>query len=444
MPPGRPFDEPLGTASGLYEFDPATLTQRRPLAELEDAVRGQPALNHERAHWFQFCGTTIGAAFLTLSRLEDLLLLEQLNASYLRSEALDFVRSRLAGSESLRQPNGQSPKAVEDLVSKFTDIRTVKSLFMDASWQWSWPGRSRRELVAEALPLIDSAFALHTGGIRPWVDGSGEEEYFSQLSDIEPVMWTDYELTTRNLFEAAAFLNERMLVIAHAWGGLPPHPGNEFRRIDGDFEFDMEDAMRSLLPRYRRPLDIALACWRDQIPDLVVGSAGQSLAAVAPTLVCCIDIAANPPIPPVCQPTALAWNQIYPPSRFLTSVRAVCRVGVLTRFPSNASYTSYRDRLCSVAYLTVGRIEGRSIQNARFGGTFFHEVRAGDELLRRMSYFDYLVWAIESHHSMKRVFPLHCAIPWLTLVKFGDFPHVESLMDPDGCGSSGVMQCEEF
>jgi len=106
-------------------------------------------------------------------------------------------------------------------------------------------------------------------------------------------------------------------------------------------------------------------------------------------------------------------------------------VGVLTRFPSNASYTSYRDRLCSVADLTVGRIEGKSIQNARFGGTFFHEVRAGDELLRRMSYFDYLVWAIGSHHSMKRVFPLHCAIPWLTLVKFGDFPHVESLMDPD-------------
>src|SRR4051794_39635257 len=62
-------------AAGGYSFDPVRLLQKRPPTEHVDPVAAQTPFAHERAHWFQFCGSTIGSAVLTLFRAEDVALL---------------------------------------------------------------------------------------------------------------------------------------------------------------------------------------------------------------------------------------------------------------------------------------------------------------------------------------------------------------------------------
>src|SRR5687767_1487555 len=96
------FEDPFHSASGEYEFNPGTLIQRRPTVKRENPlIGGQLQLNHERAHWFQFCGSTIGSAVMTLSRAEDVLLLSELAPGVLGEEDRRYLRRRIARGHSV-------------------------------------------------------------------------------------------------------------------------------------------------------------------------------------------------------------------------------------------------------------------------------------------------------------------------------------------------------
>jgi hypothetical protein len=435
-----PFDlEPFGSLSGAYEFNPTTLTQRRPSrARANPILDGPHALNHERAHWFQYCGSTFGATLMTLARREDLLLIKDMNSRHLDTDSLDYVRSRLTRGDALLPPSGflpdsphpDVPRQMGNLLRSFAEALTAKKLLLDSADQWDWPAKDRGDLVADALIGADAAYRLHTGGHRPWSAALPAETYGRTRLDVSPILIHQTELTTRHMFETSALLNEWGSTMASAWGRLPA-PGAMFKHLAREEEYALDDAIRGLAPRYSLCLEAALNRWASFVPQLRNASQANSVACLAPTLACCFDIAFNPPITPICRPNDSTWNAIYPPARFLAVVDAVRQTGVINDWPSSASYSAFRTRLCLAAGLGLGVIDGRSFQHERLGWEFFCNAEKEDPLLASMSYFDYLLWAMESLHIFRRQYPLHWAMPWLMLVKFEDFDNITTLTSPE-------------
>lgn len=415
----------LSSPNALWEFDPETLTQRRPGIDTENYLfylyDNKLPLDHERAHWFQFCGTTIGATLMTLTRAEDLAVLEIFGDGEADADIYDFARSRLADRESnlgLSDLRPSGKPALDRLLQRFADARRCRSALLDSAAELdNDPGR---QAVGRALARLNEVYAIHTGRTRPWSSGRLDQDAAEPSAGASGSPSAVPNFTTRQLLESAAMLNELGPALMTGWGGYALRSGTPFTKLERDSYLHVADRLQHLSPRYRRCLDYAFEQWAAD-PALVTGDLTADLGRAMLSLACCFDVALNPPIGPLCPPEALPWEKVYPPTRFMAAVQAVTSLGFLTAWPDSAEYESYRRSLVDRVGLPLGVMYGRSYQSPRMTGTFFKETEADDELLLRLSYFDYLIWAMESLHSFRREHPLIAALPFLMMFNWADF-----------------------
>ncbi|MFI6248435.1 hypothetical protein [Streptomyces sp. NPDC051016] len=412
------------SASGAYAFNPATLIQRRPSYEQENLIiQGQLALQHERAHWFQCAGSTLGAALMTFHRAEEILLLFTLQEQLTDPAALAYVREKVRSEKPVftydsRDP--QLPPQVAALSDTYMNLRTARAILTD--------GLKNREVdqlsdvVTKALIAMDQTYRLHTGGVRPWPPHAAGHFYRGVLTP-HAASFDGTELTTRHLLEGAAFVNEFAAHVLPGWGGLQA-PGSRYRTMPSESRYLVEDALSFLSERYSYALTLALSQWSSHLAQFEgVDKFGASL----PTLACCFDIAINPPIPPMCAPGVSSWSSLYPPLRYVRAVEAVTRLGVMSQFPSTRTYQEYRKQICRAADLTVAQMAANSFRHPRFNRPFFTTATRDDSLFERTSSFDYLAWAMEEMNEFRRIRPLHWAIPYLTTLRFDGWDVMEAV-----------------
>jgi hypothetical protein len=434
-----PPNDPLGEGSGalyspnaLWEFDPATLTQRRPAVETKNYLlrldNTKLPLDHERAHWFQFCGTTFGTTLMTLTRAEDIAVLELFRNDAADADIRDFARSRLANRDtafglSAVKPSGHP--ALDDLLRRFADARLCRSVLLDSPAELD--NDPVRQAVGRALARLGAVYAIHTGRTRPWLSGRLDHRAAEPEGGAigRPSSLPDF--TTRQLLESAAVLNELGPTLMTGWGGFRLRTGTPFTRLERDSYFHVADRLQRLSPRYGRCLDYAFERWAAN-PALVTGDRAADLGRGMLSLACSFDVALNPPVGPLCPPEALPLADVYPPTRFAVAVEAVASLGFLSAWPNSAEYENYRQRLLDHAGLPLGHIYGRSYQSPWMTGTFFKEAGAEEERLFGLSYFDYLIWAMESLQTFRRDHPLVAALPFLMMFNWTDFSATEAIV----------------
>ncbi|MBP0453357.1 hypothetical protein J5Y04_27990 [Kitasatospora sp. RG8] len=404
--------------NGAYEFNPAMLIQRRPPYSRENLLlAGQLSLHHERAHWFQFAGSTVGAVLLTLHRAEEITLLRWFTEGDLEAAAVAHVQECLRRNKALRARAGVVPHQIRNLVDTFTELRLSRLLLTDSVRRSQLP-RPPGELLADALVTADHTYAIHTGGRRHWGPWAARTAHRRGLLDPKASLVGERELTTRHVMEAGAFLNQWSLLAAGGWGEGPPVSGARYQGLSVESRYILMDAFGALTQLYRLCFDFAFDRWQDRFRGQSECDTAGHFARALPALACCFDIALNPPVLPLCVPSAISWEELYPPHRFMAAVEAVGQVGLLDEFPGNASYADYRDRVCGQAELVIGHSDRRSFQHDRFSAPFFKSVESGDPILEKLSYFDYLIWVMESFDEFRRTNPLHWAMPSLNYIAF--------------------------
>jgi hypothetical protein len=430
--------EALFSPNTLWEFDPETLTQRRPSSDAENYLlylyNNKLPLDHERAHWFQFCGTTIGATLMTLTRAEDVAVLEIFLAGPANADMYDFARTRLADREadlglSNARPSGH--QALDRVLENLADARLCRSALLDSPA--GLDGDSGRDSVARALAGVNDVYAIHTGRTRPWLTRPSGHYSARPSGGMSGPFGSLPDFTTRQLFESAAVLNELGPALMTGWGGFRIQSGRSFTQLDRNSYFNVSDRIDHLSERYRRCLDFAFQQWAVN-PALLVDDRPSDMGRAMLSLACCFDAALNPPTGPLCSPQALPWEGIYPPTRFVAAVQAVASLGFLSTWPGSADYEAYRQSLLDRAGLSLGVMYGRSYQHSRVTGKFFKEAEPTEELLLTLSYFDYLIWAIESLHMFREAHPLVSALPFLMMFNWADFSGAEAVVaDESAC-----------
>ena len=283
---------------------------------------------------------------------------------------------------------------------------------------------SGREAVGRALADVNDVYAIHTGRTRPWLSGPIDRYSAEPSGGASGPSRSLPDFTTRHLLESAAMLNELGPALMTGWGGYRLRSGRSFTQLERDSYFHVSDRIAHLTNRYRRCFDYAFEQWAAN-PTLLTGDRTSDIGRAMLALATCFDIALNPPVGPLCPPQALSWEDVYPPTRFMAAVQAVTSLGFLNAWPDSADYESYRRSLLDLSGQPLGVMHGRSYQHPRITGKFFKEAEPTDDLLLRLSYFDYLIWVIESLHTFRRDHPLVSALPFLMMFNWADFSGAE-------------------
>lgn len=429
------MEEVFNSFSGAYEFNPATLMQRRPSAEREHPILdGQPSLFHERAHWFQFSGSTFGAVILTLHRAEELAILAGFKHALRDSGSESYIRECLTTDRPLLRFGDESAQVVPSKVAEFTrlamDARAARLIFTESQSRTLPSNRPPGEIITQALVTLDETYRVHTGSHRPWPRGLASDIYQAGKLTTHAVEVLSSELTTRHILEGSAFLNQWTAMAMPAWGRLP-WLGQPFTSLPVEYAHILNDAIDGLPTEYGLCFEFAFQRWSSLFSFASDDSSARAFACSLPTLACCFDIALNPSVVPLCRPAPNSWSDIYPPARFVAAVEAVRHLGLFERFPNNASYSGFREQVCRTARISIGSTEGRSFQHPGFHAEFFRNAASDDELTEKMSYFDFLIWAMESMHNLRMRRPLQWAIPWLLGVRFDGLDPVATAASDD-------------
>lgn len=427
-------EEPFYSANALWEFDPETLTQRRPPVGSDDYVtyifQDKLSMDHERTHWLQFCGTTIGVTLLTLKRMEDVAVLKIFLADDENGEIRDFAAHRLANRhESLAaqavDSSGYSDR-LNHILQSMRDSRVCRAALL-GTLRGGLTTAAQREAVSRALAAVDDVYSLHTGRRRPGVSMSIDYSFARDNGTGQIPPDNTPELTLRHLLESDALLNELGPILITGWGGWRLRTGTPFTELAGDGYHHVSDRLNHLSHWYSRCLDYVFSQWAVR-PGIITGDRPNDLARIMLALACCFDVALNPPVGPLCRPADLSrdelcpsWDDLYPPVRFMAAVRAVTAEGILDTWPDMETYRSYRERILELSGLSLGAMRARSFQHPGFSGTFFKEAGPDDELVARMSYFDYLIWAMESLHVFRDEYPLVAALPFTMMFNWEEF-----------------------
>lgn len=409
-------------SAGQFWFDPATMTQMRPPATQVDAlVRGQE-LAHERAHWFQFAGSSIGTALLTLHRAEHFLLLALAGPG---GPAHQAFRRAILNRERVDRANSASPE-LNVLGSLLDFTRAVRRELLyataepDDRWRIRWLGLQQ---------LAGLTYAAHTGatsGAMALVQHLDTNLLLSSLGSANELG----QLSTLHLLEAGARLSEWTVFLTTGWSHAAP--GSTYTGIAATAQPYIADRLKYDGELYRRAFDLAFGAW--DLPACLEHPrhAADRLGEWLPTLGACIDIALNPPMAPLePEPTTEAVVSL-PALRFLRAVEAVRDLGPLRDWPNDEDYATYRDRVAGVAGLRVAFLREASTQHERFDATFWTAAEPDDPLLPELSYFDYLLWAMERMHEFRRSHPLQWSLPGLMRQRQGPMgADVRTLIDPD-------------
>ena len=415
-------DAPFSAISGAYEFDPLTLTQRRPSRDAEAPFNdGMHSINHERTHWFQFCGSTIGSAYMSLLAAEDVLLKHGLRRDNLDRESQEYIQRCISAKLPIlplndprgAYPHSETPSQIAQLKEWFVDLRLARYILMDPE---AWIGRSSKnagKILANAFGTLDAVYQLHTGKPHAWPP-TGLRVVFEKLVKPYKLSVNEKSFSTMHLIESGALLNEIGHEIHSTWEGAPWEQGKFLGNSNSRRHYYAGDVLKAASGKYTLVIDIALSAWSTMIPDFRKLSQTERIGFLYPTLMCCIDVALNPPIPPICSRAPAQWEEIFPPARFMRSISAVEYVGLMNSWPNGEAYIQFRSRVCDAAGLSLGQYEKRSYQNPRFSDGFFASAQEDDSILNAFSPFDYVIWVMESLHQLRRSDPLGWSMTWLT------------------------------
>jgi hypothetical protein len=388
-------------AAGEFWFAPAALMQMRPPSETLDPLMRSMELEHERAHWFQFAGSTIGSLILTLHRAEHVLLLA--NAGPGRSAHHAFRRA-IAERDKVDRHISTDPQLAR-LGALLDFARLARTHLLHSGYtgsEPSWP------LFWETVQMLATAtYRVHTGSRA----GATELLEFlpveGALRALKPDVASD-GLATVHLFEAGARLSEWAMPLTAGW-----RSDGESAGISALAHPYIADRLQYGGELYRRAFDVALKKWREPSSLEDPRAAADAICRWLPTLAACIDIGLNPRVAPIARSEEHEWQTVLPGRRFELAVAVAAHLGRPEVWPSESEYCHHRDMIASTAGLGIGELEERSFQHERFDAEFWTEARPDDELLTAMSYFDYLVWAMERMHEFRRDRPRDWAIPGL-------------------------------
>jgi hypothetical protein len=409
-------------SAGEFWFAPATMMQMRPVAKtLDPLVRGME-LSHERTHWFQFAGSTIGSLIFTLHRAEHFLLLAY--AGPRGSAHLGFRRA-IADRQKIdrRSDKGEQLSNLGQLLDFLRSVRTEllrSGMPSDPGWSLRWKGV---QLLAAAT------YGAHTGAETSTVE-------LVEMIDAERLVGSlprDVQsegLTTVHVLEAGARLSEWASFLSVGWGRAAP--GSRYTAISTSLQPYVADRLRYGGELYRRAFDVALEHWGEPTCLDDPRQAADALGRWLPTLVACIDIALNPRVAPMVPCEDREPETVFPGVRFSRAVEASGRVGAVETWPSEPEYAAYRDSIAEAIHSGTGQRAGRSFQHERFNAEFWTTATTDDELLGRTSYFDYLIWVMERMHEFRRNRPLDWSLPGLLRQSRGTRgADLQLLIDPE-------------
>lgn len=388
-------------SAGEFWFAPAALMQMRPPSETFDPLMRGMELEHERAHWFQFAGSTIGSLILTLHRAEHVLLLA--NAGPGRSAHHAFRRA-IAEREKVDRHISTDPQLAR-LGALLDFARLARTHLLHSGYtgsEPSWP------LFWETVQMLATAtYRVHTGSRA----GATELLEFlpveGALRALKPDLASD-GLATVHLFEAGARLSEWAMPLTAGW-----RSDGESAGISALAHPYIADRLQYGGELYRRAFDVALKKWGEPSSLEDPRAAADAICRWMPTLAACIDIGLNPRVAPIARFEEHERQTVLPGRRFELAVAVAAHLGRPEVWPSESEYCHHRDMIASTAGLGIGELEERGFQHERFDAEFWTEARPDDELLTAMSYFDYLVWAMERMHEFRRDRPRDWAIPGL-------------------------------
>ena len=143
----------------------------------------------------------------------------------------------------------------------------------------------------------------------------------------------------------------------------------------------------------------------------------ESVVHSLPSLAACFDVALNPSIPPLVRWHAQAWEDLYPPARFIRALNAVSEIGLLDKFPgeltessSSLKYESYRSEILRAANMAYPRFSDFTTLLPIKGSLLTGETEM-PSFLNDMIPFDYILWAARVAGRIRNEHPLAFAMP---------------------------------
>jgi hypothetical protein len=409
-------------SAGEFWFAPAAMMQMRPAAEtLDPIVRGME-LSHERTHWFQFAGSTIGSLIFTLHRAEHFLLLAYAARGGVAHRGF---RRAIASGEKVdrRSVKDKQLHALGQLLDFARSVRTEllrSGMSADPAWSLRWEG---------AQLLATATYRAHTGATTS-ATRLVEMIDADRLVEALPADVESEGLSTVHVLEAGARLSEWASLLSAGWNHATT--GSQYTGIPAQLQPYVADRLQYGGELYRRAFDAALEHWGEPTCLEDPRQAADALGRRLPTLAACIDIALNPRVAPIVPRDDNEPAAVFPGARFLRAVEAACRVGLIQTWPSEREYRAHRDSIAEVACLGIGQLQGRSFQHERFGAEFWTTATVDDELLGNTSYFDYLVWAMECMHEFRKDRPFDWSLPGLLRQARGSVgADLQLLIDPE-------------
>ncbi len=367
---------------------------------LLESLSTSGAIAHERIHWMQHHGTTIGA-FLSFVRYSQQMTVISWLADLPASNRRLLAAERLGGRSLLSfrdddyalLPSSLNAGFKFDLLRQtWYDFQLVYTMF-DSSPDQDMVPWSREEATGEIVgdvilhACLDYELATYPGNdlARRWYRFEDPVPFVAVASE---------RLTTRGIFEGMATANEFSLILSYR---SPSQALSVIRRLQ-------EGSYGVAFSAFRR----------------LAGITTDTMLFSLPTFTAICDLALNPPLPPYIMAPPVNrpswdWSEIYPPMRFVQLARSVSRVGLLRDGSDHATASQYIDDLCSclgwVNPLTYAHPYAQSNRCFDFSDFEPKDLQQG---LAEKSWHEYLLW-VQSKMWEERA----SRLPLFT--SFGDF-----------------------
>lgn len=386
-------------------FDPYTFIERHRFLGAEEmdrlqscdrfiyeSVRIDCALFHERIHWNHLHATTIGA-FLSFLRFSQENTAFQWLSHLSAPERAKVMAGRFGANSQpivgIDQSGSRTPWLVDGsnelnmLRQIWHDHLLVQKMLYNSSAQDA-VSFERGEVLGEVIG--DVLLILHERAGSPLTGPEAIEArtFFRPPDSVAFVRTNGERITTRSLMEAHATSSELMNLLRWALNSdVSP------RLTKLTFEDVIKDVrLRFSAGDYGTPARAFVYVLRSSL---------DAWQAWAPTFHLILDLALNPPLPPlVTKPpndqAAWRWADIYPPYRFVRLCNSAAKIGLLKIDASDGETDAFARALCErsgiVHWLHFGNFNGQARHNYDFNQPQSLESLTKSDL----NYFDYLVW----------------------------------------------------
>jgi len=337
-----------GTFSSSYGLD--TLLMR-----LRGSEPGKwdydSAAAHESGHWQQHHATSIGA-FLTGIRLRQYLIFMSTFMSLDRAERQEFIGLfesghpiiELAGDgKSLAASPYDSIQMLSAFRREWFSLQSVYVLFLDGD-QLGTDWGLRPIDLAMSLVAVESSY-LFIGTQKFEISREAVPDLESRISPEAEHIATPYglALSSRTLMEAACLLDEAHVLKSDEWfGSTMRYPDSEIHELSD--RLSGEKGPAELVKVFRDCVRSAgFIHYREQ--DLI-----RSLALI-------IDIALNPPLPPLVRTStllamdedSLEFSEYHPVGRLSRVLQNLLRIGLYRDDLGTESMSTYQDICCDAS-----------------------------------------------------------------------------------------------